>query len=86
MKLKFTVTSSRDKVQTISTSQFGDRNFYYGDKYRVYFDNGTSAIALVNRQNGSSLAINQDSLPKGFKLAKIGQPVYRTIKQLKKIS
>lgn len=86
MKLKFTVTSARDKVQTISTAQFNGRNFNYGEKYRVHFDNGTSVIAYVNRQNGSSLAISQDLLPKGFKLAKIGQPVYRTIKYVRKIA
>jgi hypothetical protein len=85
MKVKFTSTSINDKVQTLSTNQFEGRQFNYGERYRVYFSNGTSAIAYVNRQSASSLAISNEDLPRGLRLAKVGSPVVRTIKSLKKI-
>jgi len=85
MKIKFTSTSARDKVQTIYTSQFEGRKFRYGEKYRVFFENGQSALAVVNRKGAKSLSISNDSLPTGLKLAKVGSPVTRTIKSLKKI-
>jgi hypothetical protein len=85
MKVKFTSTSVNDKVQTLSTSQFDGREFSYGERYRVYFSNGTSAIAYVNRQSAASLAIANEDLPKGLRLAKVGSPVFRAIKSLKKI-
>ena len=85
MKVKFTSTSINDKVQTLSTAQFEGREFSYGDRYRLYFDNGTSAIAYVNRQSAVSLVVANNDVPKGFKLAKVGNPVLRTIKSLKKI-
>jgi hypothetical protein len=86
MKIKFASTSSKDKVQTIYTSQFEGRNFRYGEKYRLYFENGKSVVASVNRKNAKSLAISNDVLPNGLKLAKVGNPVFRLIKSLRKIS
>lgn len=86
MKIKFTSTSVNDRVQTIYTSQFEGRNFHYGEKYRVLFDNGESALAVVNRKDARSLAISNESLPHGLKLAKVGSPVVRSIKSLRKIS
>jgi hypothetical protein len=85
MKVKFTSTSINDKVQTLSTAQFEGREFNYGERYRLYFDNGTSAIAYVNRQSATSLVVSNIDVPKGFKLAKVGYPVLRTIKSLRKI-
>ena len=86
MKVKFTSTSINDQVQTLSTNQFQDRFFSYGQRYRIYFDNGTSAVAYVNRQSARSLAVANEDLPKNLRLAKVGNPVVRTIKSLKKIS
>lgn len=85
MKVKFTSTSINDKVQTLSTSQFEGRQFSYGERYRVYFNNGSSAIAYVNRKSAVSLAISNEDLPKGMRLAEVGNPVVRKIKSLKKI-
>jgi hypothetical protein len=86
MKIRFTSTSINDKVQTIYTSQFEGRDFHYGEKYKVFFDNGESAVAVVNRKNAKSLAISNDSLPSGLRLAKVGSPVTRYIKSLRKLS
>jgi hypothetical protein len=86
MKIKFTSTSINDKVQTIYTSQFEGRHFRYGEKYRVFFENGESALAVVNRKDARSLAISNENLPHGLKLAKVGSPVTRGIKSLRKIS
>lgn len=86
MKVKFTSTSSRDKVQTIYTSQFEGRTFNYGEKYRIFFENGKSALAVVNRKNAKSLSLSNDNLPSGLKLAKVGNPVTRAIKSLRKVS
>lgn len=86
MKVKFASKSLSDKVQTIYTSQFEGRKFRHGEKYRVYFENGKSALALVNRKDATTLAISNNSLPSGLKLAKVGNPVFRAIKSIKKIS
>lgn len=86
MKVKFTSTSSRDKVQTIYTSQFEGRTFSYGEKYRIFFENGKSALAVVNRKDAKSLTLSNDSLPSGLRLAKVGSPVVRGIKSLRKVS
>lgn len=85
MKVKFTSTSINDKVQTLSTNQFQDRFFSYGQRYRIYFDNGTSAVAYVNRQSARSLTIANEDLPKNLRLAKVGQPVMRKIEKIKKL-
>ena len=86
MKIKFTSTSVNDKVQTIYTSQFEGRSFKYGEKYRLFFENGQSVLAFVNRKNAKSLVVSNEDLPQGLKLAKVGSPVLRSIKSLRKIS
>ena len=83
MKLKFTCASAGERAQTINTSQFEGCYFSYGEQYKITFTNGTSAIAYVNRANGSTLYIKATDFPSGLKRATLGNPVSRTIKSIK---
>lgn len=85
MEIKFTCASVSESAQTIRTSQFEGRTFNYGEQYRIIFKNGVSALATVNRTDGSTLYISSSSFPRGLSRARVGQPVVRSIKGLRKV-
>lgn len=88
MKLKFTCASAGEKAQTITVNQLTGKYdialFTYGSQFRIYFTNGTFADAYVNR-DFKTLYIPAANLPKGFKRASVGNPVSRTIKNIKSL-
>lgn len=84
MKVKFTCASVGEKSQTLRTSQFEGFNFKNGQHYRIYFTNGKFADGYVTR-NGTTLYIPSASFPNGLKRAEVGNPVLRTIKNIKKL-
>ena len=83
--VKFTCASAGEKAQTIRTSQFEGINFKKGQQYKILFVNGASALASVNRNDGSTLYIPAEEFPSGLKRAQVGAPVLRKIKSIKKL-
>jgi len=84
MRIKFTCASVGELAQTIRTNQFEGFNFKKGQYYTIYFTNGTSVNAYVNRQDGSTLYIKGEDFPSNLKKATVGNPVSRIIKSIKK--
>lgn len=85
MKVKFTCASVGEKSQTLRTSQFeGLFNFKNGQQYRIYFTNGKYADGYITR-NGTTLYIPAEEFPSGLKRAEVGNPVFRTIRNIKKL-
>src|SRR6187551_911181 len=85
-KIRFTCASATDgAAQTVRTSQFAGLNFKDGQRYKITFSNGKSAVGKVSR-NGTTLYISEkEFLSVDLKAAVVGTPVDRLLKSIKKV-
>jgi len=88
-KVEFTCASVKEKSQTIRTNQLSNLGFNFkdGESYKITFVNGKTAVATVSR-NGATLYISAKSFPRGLDratVARLGGPVTRNLKSIKKV-
>ena len=69
----------------ILSNASGSNHVYKINSITLTNQNGYSAVAKVNRLDGSSLSILATDFPNALKKATVGNPVDRIIKGLKKI-
>jgi hypothetical protein len=83
--VKFTCASTGESAQTIRTAQFEGIKFRYGQQYKIVLANGSALLARVNRKDASTLYIASKDFPKTLKLALVGTPVHRKVKNIFKV-